>query len=497
MNRTTLLLSLAGLLVVGALVLDGAARHFNPPSEHPPTHVAVPPPPATRTGPDQSHTVVQPGEAPINLLLPVGVGKSPTGKAGPLELTGKLSGAYVMTGPGEAFAWFELSARKPESARRVPVNLALVLDRSGSMMGSKLEDAKRAAQALVKQLRPGDRLALVHYGSNVTTLPSVEINEQTREELLRAISRIEVDGSTNISGGLQAAAEAVRPYTREFRVTRAILLSDGQPTEGIVSNTGLFSEVGKLREMGITVSALGVGEGFNDALMRGMAEQGGGFSGFVSDSAELASIFTRELEQAASTVARNVNLVLTMPPGVKSVEVMGLTSTREGNTVRVPLYDMTGGQSARVVAKVTLDAPSASGTEMSVLTATLSYVDVTADQPDQVQLALSARVTDDVQTVRTNLDRDVRVHAIRALGTQQLHAAAEEMKNGNRQGAVSLLDNARRLFGSSASALAGEIADVDAAQAAYGKAHSDSDVRREMLDLKKKTMKSFGQNNSY
>ncbi|MCY1040688.1 VWA domain-containing protein [Corallococcus sp. bb12-1] len=496
MNRTTVLLSLAGLLVVGALALDGAARHFNPPSDHPPTHVAEPRLATPRTGPDQSHTVVQPGEADVDLVLPVGVGQSPTGKPGPVELTGKLSGAYVMTGPGEAFAWFELSARKPESVQRVPVNLALVVDRSGSMMGSKLEDAKRAAQTLVKQLSKGDRLALVHYGSNVTTLPSVEINDETRAELLRAISRIEVDGSTNISGGLQAAAEAVRPYTREFRVTRAILLSDGQPTEGIVSNTGLFSEVGKLRELGITVSALGVGEGFNDALMRGMAERGGGFSGFVSDSAELASIFTRELEQAASTVARNVNLVLTLPPGVSGVEVMGLTSTREGNTVRVPLYDLTGGQSARVVAKVTLDAP-ASGTQMTVLGASLSYVDVTADLPSQVLLSLNARVTDDARTVRSNLDREVRVHAIRALGTQQLHAAAEEMKNGNRQGAVSLLDNARRLFGSSASALAGEIADVDAAQAAYGKAHSDSDVRREMLHLKKKTMKSFGQNNSY
>ncbi|CAM3916378.1 VWA domain-containing protein [Corallococcus sp. ZKHCc1 1396] len=495
MRRSTLLLSLAGLLVVGALALDALTK-LNAPRNHPPTHVASAPLPAPGTGPDQSHTVVQPGEAPIHLVLPVGVGQPASGKAGPLELTGKLSGAYVRAGPGEAFAWFELSARKPETVQRVPVNLALVVDRSGSMMGGKLEDAKRAAQALVRQLNAGDRLALVHYGSNVTTLPSVVIDEQTRASLLQAISRIEVEGATNISGGLQAAAEAVRPYTREYRVTRTILLSDGQPTEGLVSNTGLFSEVGRMRELGITVSALGVGEGFNDVLMRGMAERGGGFSGFISDSAELASIFTRELEQAASTVARNVNLVLTLPPGVSSVEVMGLPSTRQGNTVRVPLYDLTGGQSARVVAKVTLDAP-ASGAEMSVLAASLDYVDVTADLPSQVLLTLSAKVTDSEQVVHANLDRDVRVHAIRALGTQQLHAAAEEMKSGNRQGAIDLLTNARRLFGSSASALAGEIADVDAAQAAYGKAHDEGDVRREMLQLKRKTMKSFGQNNSY
>ncbi|RKH44816.1 vWA domain-containing protein [Corallococcus sicarius] len=494
MNRTTLLLSIAGLLVVGALALDGIHALFATRSEHPPfVHQPRAAPPSAV---DQSHTVVQPGEAPITTVLPVGVGTPGSGKPGMVELTGKLSGAYVKTGPGEAFAWFEVSARAPENPQRVPVNLALVVDRSGSMMGSKLVDAKRAAEALVNQLRVGDRLALVHYGSDVKTLPSVEITEQTRAELLKAIAAIEVDGSTNISGGLQAAGVALIPYTKQYRVTRAILLSDGQPTEGVVSETGLFSEVGKLREQGITVSSLGVGEGFNDVLMRGMAERGGGFSGFVSDSAQLASIFTRELEQAASTVARDVNLVLTLPPGVSSVEVMGLTSTREGSTVRVPLYDLTGGQSARVVAKVTLVAPD-TASQMNVLAANLSYIDVTADLPSRVLLSLDAKVTPDAQVVHANLDRDVRVHAIRALGTQQLHAAAEQMKSGNRQGALDLLGNARRLFGSSASALAGELADVDATQAAYGNAHSEAEVRREMLDLKKKTMKSFGQSNSY
>ncbi|RKH65667.1 vWA domain-containing protein [Corallococcus aberystwythensis] len=497
MNRTKLLLSLAGLLFLGALVLD-ARSFFRTTSSHPPVADTLPNghTPRGLTGLDQTHTVVQPGEAPVQAVLPVVMGQPASGRAGPVELTGKLSGAYVRTGPGEAFAVFELSARLPEKVQRVPVNLALVVDRSGSMDGEKLADAKRAAQELVKQLRTGDRLALVHYGSDVTVVPSVVINDATRAELLSTIEAIRVNGGTNMSGGLVAGANAVRAYAREYRVTRAILLSDGEPTEGVTSNEGLFSEVGKMREAGLTVSALGVGSGFNDTLMRGMAERGGGFSGFISDSSELAAIFTRELEQAASTVARGVSLSLTLPPGVSGLEVMGLPSTRQGNTVRIPLYDLTGGQSARVVAKLTLDAPS-NVKDLNVLDATLAYVDVAADLPSQVTLALGAKVTDDVQVVHASLDRDVRVHAIRALGTQQLQAAAEAMKSGDRASALDLLGNARRLFGSSASALAGELADVDQTQAAYGNARSDADVRDASISLKKKTMKNFGQSNSY
>ncbi|NOK21704.1 vWA domain-containing protein [Corallococcus carmarthensis] len=507
MNRTKLLLSLAGLLFLGALALD-ARSFFATTSSHPPVSDRLPnghlrrgapitPEVATATPTlDQTHTVVQPDETPVNGVLPVVLGQPASGKAGPVELTGKLSGAYVKTGPGEAFAVFELSARMPEKTQRVPVNLALVVDRSGSMDGTKLADAKRGAQELVRQLRNGDRLALVHYGSDVKVVPSVVINDATRRELLSTIEAIQVNGGTHMSGGLVAGADAVRPFSTEYRVTRAILLSDGEPTEGTTSNDGLFSLVGKLRETGITVSALGVGSGFNDTLMRGMAERGGGFSGFISDSSELAAIFTRELEQAASTVARNVSMTLTLPPGVSGVEVMGLPSTREGNTVRIPLYDLTGGQSARVVVKLTLDAP-ANAADMNVLDTAVAYVDVAADLPSKVTLALGAKVTNDAQVVHANLDRDVRVHAIRALGTQQLQAAAEAMKSGDRASALDLLGSARRLFGSSASALAGELADVDQTQAAYGKARSDSDVRDAAISLKKKTMKNFGQNNSY
>ncbi|WP_224368640.1 vWA domain-containing protein [Hyalangium versicolor] len=469
MNRTTLLLSATGLLALAALAL-GLPK----------------PPPAT----DTTHTMAQPGEQEPTLTLPL-----VTSGDGALTLEGKLSGAFVQAGPSEAFAVLEVKAHAPKENHRVPVSLALVIDRSGSMRGQKLDDAKRAAREFVQRLTEVDRLAVVHYGSNVTTFPSTLVTEEARARMLSFVDAIEDDGSTNMSGGLEAAAQELRPFVSQFRVSRAILLSDGQPTAGIVREDELNALARQLRSMGVAVSALGVGGDFNENLMQGIAEQGGGFSGFLNSN-QLAEVFSRELEQATGTVARGVELRLELSGSVTSAEVMGSNTFIEGRTVRVPLYDMAGGQSARMVVKLALNT-TPSEQPLELLFAKLSYMDVERDGPAEARVALSARSTEDASVVRANLDKDVRVHAVRALGTQQLRAAAEEMKKGNRTSALGLLDNARRMFGTSASALSGELADVDRTRAAYESAQDAESQRNEARQLQKKAMKNFGYNNSY
>ncbi|HVG60402.1 MAG TPA: VWA domain-containing protein [Hyalangium sp.] len=469
MNRTTLLLATAGLLALVALAL-GLPK----------------PPPVT----DTTHTLAQPGEQEPTLTLPL-----VTSGDGALTLEGKLSGAYVQAGPSEAFAVLELKARQPKTNHRVPVNVALVIDRSGSMRGQKLDDAKRAAREFVQRMTEVDRLALVHYGTDVTTFPSTLVTEEARARMLAFVDGIEDEGSTNISGGLEAAAQELRPGVSQFRVSRAILLSDGQPTAGLVREEELTRLARQLRAQGIAVSALGVGDDFNENLMQGIADQGGGFSGFLNSS-QLAEVFTRELEQATGTVARAVELKLELPSQVKSAEVMGTQAFREGQTLRVPLYDMAGGQSARLVVKLSLETQPTEQ-PMELLIAKATYMDVEQDRPAEARVALAARSTEDAVVVRSNLDKDVRVHAVRALGTQQMRAAAEEMKKGNRSAALNFLGNARQLFGTSAAALAGDIAELDKTKAAYESAQDEAAQRNEARQLQKKTMKNFGYNNAY
>ncbi|HEX8438236.1 vWA domain-containing protein, partial [Archangium sp.] len=381
MNRTLLLLATAGLLALAAAVV-GLPRQK-----------------------DTSHTVAQPGEVTGGVLLtPV------TARSGALTLEGKLSGEYLMAGPSEAFAALTVRADTLREARRLPVNLALVIDRSGSMRGQKLTDAKQAARMLVQRLAPEDRLALVHYGTDVRVFPSTPVSESARQEMLQFVDAIEDEGSTNISGGLEEAAKELRKYTQAYRVSRIILLSDGQPTAGLVEPSELTRLAATFQREGMTVSGLGVGEDFNEQLMQGLAEQGGGFYGYIQDSERLADILRRELEQAAGTVARGVELRLELPEGVTDAEAMGMTARREGRTLVVPLYDLAGGQDAQVVVKLTLSL-EATEEARGVLTSRLRYWDVGAGRQVETALGLTAKVTDDEAVVRAHLDREVRVYA--------------------------------------------------------------------------------------
>lgn len=467
MNRTHLLLATAVLLSLGAVVV-GLPRQK-----------------------DTSHTVARPGEAPTGVVL-----QPTTARNGALTLEGKLSGAYLAAGPSEAYAALTVRADKPREEKRLPVSLALVIDRSGSMRGQKLSDAKLAARMLVERLNDGDRLALVHYGTDVRVFASQPVSHETRQQMLAFVDAIEDEGSTNLSGGLEAAALELRPYVHDFRVSRILLLSDGEPTEGLTSEPELRRLAATYQHEGMTVSGLGVGEDINERVMRGLAEQGGGFYGYIQDSERLADIFRRELEQAAGTLARAVELRLELPEGVTDAEVLGVSARREGRELVVPLYDLAGGQEARVVVKLTLGL-EAVDVPRSVLGARLRYWDVEAARQVEVALGLSAKVTEDEALVRANLDQEVRVYAVRALGARQMQAAAEEMKRGNRERALGLLDNARGLFGTSAEALSGELADVDQTRAAYLNARDETSVKREALQLHRKSLKTFGQNNSY
>jgi Ca-activated chloride channel homolog len=461
MNRTHLIVATAALLALGAAVVGPLRAPPRPPS------------------------VVTPGAPPPRSVT-----------AGPLTLEGRLSSAWLRAGPDESYATFTVRAHPTAAARRQPVSLALVIDRSGSMRGPKLQDAKQAARGLVRGLGPEDRLALVHYGSDVNVLPGEAVTPEARERMLAFVDAIEDEGATHLSGGLEAGIRALEPTGEGFRSRRVILLSDGEPTDGITEEQPLWRLADDARRQGITVSTLGVGEEFNERLLRGLTEHGGGFYGYLQDSERLTAILQRERDQAAGALARGVELRLELPEDVTDAQVLGLSSRREGSTLWVPLYDLAGGQQARVVVRLThhLEATDA---ERPVLRASLSFQDLEARRPVELTLPVLARVTGDEALVQAHLDSEVQVATSRARGAHELQAAAEAMNQGERARALELLDQARSLFGASASALAGEMHEVERTAAAYRNAHDETSVRREALKLHTKSLECFGQSNTY
>ncbi|MBX5482521.1 MAG: VWA domain-containing protein [Myxococcaceae bacterium] len=476
MNKTVAYLSLAGGLALVALVLAVPRTDASPTGSTGPT-------PETRL----------PETPPAVDPLPT---SQPQSADGSLKLTGRLSHPVVAAGTSGVFLTVDITGVEVPGKERAPVNLALVIDRSGSMAGEKLARAKEAARHLVNQLRPTDRLAIVHYGSDVQMLRSLEATEANKAQMLRFIDQITDDGGTNIGDGLQSGKAQLLTHLSGFKVNRMILISDGEPTEGITGPKALMQLARQIRTAGVTVSAIGVGDEFNEDLMQGLAEYGAGAYGYLQDASRLASIFQKDLQQAGTTVARNVELSFELPDGVSLAEVIGYRTSQAGRTVRVALPDFSAGQVERVVAKLNVRT-AAVGERIDVAHLSLAYDDLLADKPVETKTMLAALVTDRVEEVALRRDKEATVIASRAVAARNLSRAADALAHGNREKAEALMEENEAVFGDAAAvagaaAVAPDVAAMNDAATGLMEAHSEAEVRQEVKAAKARALKGFG-----
>lgn len=350
---------------------------------------------------------------------------------GALRLDARLSHPFIAVGTHDVFVTADVSAVTVPGAQRAPVNLALVLDRSGSMSGEKIVRAKQAALQLISELSEADRLAIVPYSTTVAAFPSAPATLENRDRMRAYVQQMYASGGTNIGDALRSAKYEVLRHAGEYRVNRLVLISDGQPTVGVVQPRSLIQLAQEIRAEGVTVSALGVGLDFNEDLMQQLAERGAGSYGYIRDATAMASLFQKDLRQAATTVARGVTLSFTVPPGVQVADVLGYRFNQVGRDVQIDLPDFASGQVEKVVLRVSVSG-SAPEQTVDVAGVRLSYTDVRRPTPEAgaAQVHLSARVTERRDEMLAKRDKAAVVTATRALTSVNYRRAAEELAKG-------------------------------------------------------------------
>ena len=328
------------------------------------------------------------------------------------------------------------------ASERPPQAIALVIDRSGSMQGRPLAEARRCAEYVVGKLRPTDTVSLVQFDNRVQRLwPAVPIGDGTA--LRAAIAAIHAGGNTHLHGGWREGAETLADVAGTG-LKRVMLLSDGQANEGLTDAGAIAEQCANWAAHGVTTSTYGLGNSFNEELMVAMARAGGGNHYYGDTAEDLMDPFQQELELMGNLCLRDLRLSTAVPDGV-DVQMVNELPVVDGGW-RLP--DLAWGAEAWAVLrlKVPAGALPALGQLLSVLRVSvegrsLEGEPVTLERAGLalpvVSAAASDKLTDDELVAR----RLIELAAADALS--RMRAAADQ---GDWVTVDRLLEEASRQF---------------------------------------------------
>ncbi|MES2570156.1 MAG: VWA domain-containing protein [Verrucomicrobiota bacterium] len=318
-------------------------------------------------------------------------------------------------GSREVIVQIEIEGRRPDRLQRAPMNLALVLDRSGSMAGAKLEKARQAACVALDQLDANDYFSLVTYDNEADVLiPPQRIgSSRERDALKERIDRIRPGGGTAIYAGVKLGAEQLRRHQDRERVNRVILLSDGLANSGPSRTSDLAGLGLKLREEGFSVSTIGVGDDYNEDLMTALAEASHANYYYVKDAEKLPGIFSDELGAARTVLARSIQIRITVPEGVRIREILGHPEIQCGNhSAEIVLPEYFGSDKRRFLARCVVENPPAESLE--VASVALRYEEAGSGRIASQNHATTVRFTNEQgksdESQRVEVARDLSIH---------------------------------------------------------------------------------------
>ena len=294
--------------------------------------------------------------------------------------------------------------------KRAPINVAIVMDRSGSMSGDKIRKAKEAAILAIHQLGPDDIVSVVAYNHSVTVLvPATKVSD--KHAIYAAIDRLHAGGTTALFAGVSKGGHEVRKFLSENRVNRVILLSDGLANVGPSSPRSLEALGASLIKEGISVTTIGLGLGYNEDLMFRLAHASEGNHVFVESSAHLARIFTREFGDLLSVVANEVEVEITCAEGIRPVRVLGRAADISGQRVTSKLNQLYGKQEKYILLEVEVGKMSAEA-RLPVVEVAVNYQDVASKRAARLGGSASVSFSKSAQVVKSHTNQEVMVAAV-------------------------------------------------------------------------------------
>jgi len=332
----------------------------------------------------------------------------------------------------------------PAHIKRPPVNLALVLDQSGSMNGTKIEQAKAAAIEALTRLGLQDIFSVVVYDSNIHTIVPAQ-NARNIHGIIRTIQQIRAGGSTALFGGVSQGAAEIRKNLENNYIHRIILLSDGLANVGPRMPADLGRLGAALIKENISVTTIGVGTDYNEDLMARLAQNSDGNTYFVESGFDLPRIFAAELGDVLNVVAKKVKVTITLPDNIKPVNIIGREGRIRGKQVELYMNQLYGDQEKYALIEVNIPK-STSGSRIKIAQADVTYENPFSQNLEKSTGILYAGFSSDPKKVAESTNIDVvREYQLNLNALSQEKAIALSDKGKKKEAVKELKQSAARL----------------------------------------------------
>ncbi len=325
-----------------------------------------------------------------------------------------------------------------KTIERPQLNLGLVIDRSGSMMGSKIGYARLAASYAIEQLLPSDRVSITIYDDQIETLvPSTLATHKSH--LLQEIEKIQARNSTALHAGWVQGGIQVSQHLNPEHLNRVILLSDGLANVGETNPDVIASDVNGLTKRGVSTTTMGIGDDYNEDLLEAMARSGDGNYYYIQSPEQLPSIFQQELLGLMATVGTKVTLGIEPQAGVELVEVLNQLDVTPNGRFRLP--NLVISNPVDVVVRLKVPAMTE---EVDLCYFRLSWNDPEQPQDQKIRVSLRLPVVSAAQLEEFPFNSEVRQQAILMMTGRAKKEAVKLVDEGDYDGASLVLQQTKQ-----------------------------------------------------
>ncbi len=334
---------------------------------------------------------------------------------------------------------------------RTPVNVAIVIDKSGSMSGEKIQKAKEAAILALHRLKSTDIASVVLYDSNVEVLvPATKLTK--KETIIRKIRQINAGGSTALYAGVQNGADEVRKFIAKNKVNRIVLLSDGLANVGPDRPCDLGQLGAALVKEGISVTTIGLGLGYNEDLMSQLAFKSDGGHYFAQTADALAGIFDDEFGRALSVVAQEIKIEITCGEQFRPVRILGREGTIKDRNVTLDIQNIYSSHEKYAILEVEIPA-DARQKNRELAYVRINYRDMKTGKMTKQNNSVGVRFSSSKDEIERHLNKVILADAVEQIAIENNERAlalrdagkTKEAQKALHDNAYYLRSNAKKL----------------------------------------------------